>query len=118
MSSGFGLQFRARRAVAGHGELTPCVPFPRCCLFVRPGGPGQGPGFSPAGLAGAAGVLDAGDRAPIIRAAGKGSRRGWVCVFGCGRPHGPLAAGQARGLHTSLRVTPTCLPGCMGRLRG
>jgi len=32
---------------------------------VRAGGLGQGPGFGPAGEAGAAGVLDAGDRAPI-----------------------------------------------------
>jgi hypothetical protein len=39
---------------------------------------GQGPGFSPAGLAGAEGVLDVGDRAPMIGAAGKGSRGGWV----------------------------------------
>ena len=58
---------------------------------------GQGPGFSPAGLAGAAGVLDAGDRAPVIRGGGEGSRRGWVCVFGCGSPMAGLRPGRPAG---------------------
>jgi len=35
---GFGLRFRGRRAVSGHGELARCPPFPRCCRFVRAGG--------------------------------------------------------------------------------
>jgi hypothetical protein len=100
---------------AGHGELTWCVPFPRCCLFVRAGGPGQGPGVSPAGLAGAAGVLDAGDRAPIIRAAGEGSRRGWVCVFGCGGPMAGLRPGRPAGC-----IHPFACPGraCRGAWGG
>jgi hypothetical protein len=34
------------------------------------------------------------------------------------RPHGRLAAGQARRLHTSLRRSPACLPGRMGLIRG
>jgi hypothetical protein len=94
---GSACSFAPAGRFARHGELTPCVPFPRCCLFVRPGGPGQGPGFSPAGLAGAAGVLDAGDRAPIIRAAGKGhAAAGCACLVvaapwpACGRA-GPRA---------------------------
>ena len=94
---GSACSFAPAERFAGHGELTPRVPFPRCCLFVRPGGPGQGPGFSPAGLAGAAGVLDAGDRAPIIRGGGEGSRRGWVCVFGCGGPMARLRPGRPAG---------------------
>ena len=50
MSSGVSAcSFAPAERFAGHGELTSCVPFPRCCLFVRAGGPGQGPGVSPAG---------------------------------------------------------------------
>jgi hypothetical protein len=115
---GSACSFAPAGRFARHGELTPCVPFPRCCLFVRPGGPGQEPGFSPAGLAGAAGVLDAGDRAPIIRAAGKGhAAAGCACLVvaapwpACGR------AGPRACIHP-FASSPACLPGCMGRLRG
>jgi hypothetical protein len=54
------LGFGVGALLAGRGELTPCVPFPSCCLFrARGRSRVKDPGFSPAGLAGAAGVLDA-----------------------------------------------------------
>jgi len=86
VSSGLGLQFRTREAVCRHSELA------RVSLSRAAAGPcareapGHGPGFSTVGLAGAAGVLDAGDRAPIIGAAGEGSRGGGCWLCGCGSP--------------------------------
>ena len=117
-SGGSACSFAPAERFARHGELTPCVPFPRCCLFVCAGGPGQGPGVSPAGLAGAAGVLGRGGPRADNPGGGEGSRRGWACVFGCGGPMAGLRPGRPAGLHTSLRGSPACLPGCMGRLRG
>ena len=93
------------------------LPFPRRCRVRASGGPGSRTGRSPAGVAGAAGVLDAGDRAPIIGGCGERLPRGWVCVYRLSAPHGRLAAGQARWLHSSLRLSPAWLPGGMGRVR-
>ena len=72
VSSPCELGFGAGALFAGHSELTPC-PFPAplpipCAREARV----KDRAYGPAASGGAAGVLDAGDRAPIIRAAGKG----------------------------------------------
>ena len=88
--------FALAKPFAGHSELTPCVPFPCRCPFRAAGGRVKDLAYDPAASGGAAGVLDAGYRAPIIRAAGKGHAAAGCAVW-LWRPHGRLAAGQARG---------------------
>jgi hypothetical protein len=114
---GFGLQFRTDEAVC-RAWLTDLVcPFsallPIPCAreaWVKDRASG------PAAFGGAAGVLDAGDRAPMIRA-GKGHRAGWG-LCGCWRPHGRLAAGQPRRAAYIPSRVPGMPAGCIGRLRG
>jgi len=70
---------------------TPCVPIPRSCCPCAREAPGQGPGFSPAGLAGAGGVLDAyppANRAAAVSPMGEGRRTRTVA--------GPEGAGRGR----------------------
>ena len=76
--------------------------------------PGQGPGVSPAGQAGAAGVLDAGDRAPMIGAAGKGHAAG-CGLCGCGGPMAGLRPGSPAGcIHPFADPRHGCRGGAWG----
>jgi hypothetical protein len=77
--------------------------------------PSQGPGFSPAGLAGAAGVLDAGDCAPIIGAAGKGHAGAGAGLCGCGSPMAGCGRAGPRGcIHPFADPRHACRGGAWG----
>src|SRR5579875_3672114 len=85
----------------GPGLGLPC--FPGSCLFRVSSRAGSRTGRSPAGVAGAAGVLEAAGRDPDDRAAG-GQKASWVWL----RVRAPGAAPVLAGawLRSSLRVGP------------
>jgi len=72
-------------AFAGMADWPGGSSFPVPLPVRASGRPGSGTGRSPAGVAGAGGVLDAGDREPIIVAGGEGGPAG-LCVSGCVLP--------------------------------
>ena len=101
MSSGVSAcSFAAAGLFAGHGELATwlCLS-PRRCRVRASGWPGSRTGRSPAGAAGAGGVLDAGAREPMIEACGERLPRSGPYVYAVVvtpwpvvRPGSPLAA--------------------------
>ena len=115
MSSGVSAcGFVAAEVFAGHVELASwlCLS-PRRCRVRASGWPGSRTGRSPAGVAGAGGVLDAGAREPMIEACGERPPRGGSYVYAVVitprpvvRPGRPLAA-----------FIPSLVPGVM-RCRG
>jgi hypothetical protein len=95
---------------AGHVELARwlCL-YPRRCRVRANGWPGSRTGRSPAGVAGAGGVLDAGTREPMIEACGERPPRSGSFVYAVVvtprpvvRPGRPLAA-----------FIPSLVPGAM-----
>ena len=114
MSSGVSAcGFAAAGVFAGHAEMTPwlCLS-PRRCRVRASGWPGSRTGRSPAGVAGAGGVLDAGAREPMIEACGERlPRSGVLRVCGCRHPHG-----RSSGRGSPLAVfIPSFVPGTAGR---
>jgi hypothetical protein len=104
--------FVAAGVFAGHAELAPwlCLS-PRRCRVRASGWPGSRTGRSPAGVAGAGGVLDAGAREPMIEACGEGRPGSGSYVYAVVvtprpvvRPGRPLAA-----------FIPSFVPGTAGR---
>ena len=114
VKGGFGLQFCGRMAFSGHDGMAHWLAFPDRCRVRVSGLAGQGPGGArPRG--GAAGVLEALVREPIMAGAGKG--RGRVCgLCGYGRPIVPLCgvAGLPAAVIPSGVPRPGW-PGGMGR---
>jgi hypothetical protein len=110
--------FAAAEVFAGHAELAPwlCLS-PRRCRVRASGLAGSRTGRSPAGVAGAGGVLDAGAREPMIVACGERVPcwSGLACVR-LSSPHGRPAAGQPAGCVHPF-VCPRVSPGGMGRVR-
>ena len=101
MSSGVSAcGFSAAEVFAGHVELAPWLCLSLCRCRVRASGwPGSRTGRSPAGDAGAGGVLDAGAREPMIEACGERLPRSGSYVYAVVvtpwpvvRPGSPLAA--------------------------
>ena len=92
---GFGLQFCGGMAFAGHGGMALWLAFPDRCRVRASGLAGQGPGGARP-RSGAAGVLDALVREPVMAGAGKG--RGRVHgLCGYGRPIAGCPAGRPAG---------------------
>jgi hypothetical protein len=95
VKGGFGLQFCGGMAFAGHGGMALWLAFPDRCRVRASGLAGQGPGGARP-RSGAAGVLDALDREPMMAGAGKG--RGRVHgLCGYGRPIAGCPAGRPAG---------------------
>ena len=117
MSSGVSAcGFAAAGVFAGHAEMAPwlCLS-PRRCRVRVSGWPGSRTGRSPAGVAGAGGVLDAGAREPMIEACGERlPRSGVLRVCGCRHPTAGSSGRAARWLHSSLRLSPARLAGGHG----
>jgi hypothetical protein len=92
--------FAVAEVFAGHVELAPWLCLSPCRCHVRASGlAGSRTGRSPAGVAGAGGVLDAGAREPMIEACGERPPRGGSYVYAVVvtpwpvvRPGSPLAA--------------------------
>ena len=113
MSSGVSAcGFAAAGVFAGHAEVAPWLCLSPCRCRVRASGwPGSRTGRSPAGVAGAGGVLDAGAREPMIEACGERLPRSGSYVYAVvvtprpvARPGRPLAA-----------FIPSFVPGTAGR---
>jgi hypothetical protein len=95
VKGGFGLQLCGGMAFAGHGGMALWLAFPDRCRVRVSGLAGQGPGGARP-RSGAAGVLDALVREPIMAGAGKG--RGRVHgLCGYGRPIAGCPAGRTAG---------------------
>ena len=113
MSSGVSAcSFAVAEVFAGHVELAAwlCLS-PRRCRVRASGWPGSRTGRSPAGVADAGGVLDAGAREPMIEACGESPPRSGSYVYAVVvtprpvvRPGRPLAA-----------FIPSFVPGTAGR---
>ena len=124
MSSGVSAcGFALAGVFAGHVELARwlCLS-PRRCRVRASGWPGSRTGRSPAGVAGAGGVLDAGAREPMIEACGERPAPQRVLrvlrVCGCRHPTAGCPAGQAAGcIHPFAGPRRDVLPGGMGRVR-
>ena len=120
MSSGVSAcGFAAAGVFAGHAEMAPwlCLS-PRRCRVRASGWPGSRTGRSPAGVAGAGGVLDAGAREPMIEACGgRLPRSGVLRVCGCRHPMAGRPAGQAAGCIHPFVCPRHGWPGGMGRVR-
>ena len=117
MSSGVSAcGFAAAGVFAGHAEMARwlCLS-PRRCRVRASGWPGSRTGRSPAGVAGAGGVLDAGGpRADDQGLRGKAApQRGLTCMR-LSSPHGRSSGRAARWLHSSLRLSPARLAGGHG----
>ena len=110
MSSGVSAcGFAAAEVFAGHVELAPwlCLS-PRRCRVRASGWPGSRTGRSPAGVAGAGGVLDAGAREPMIEACGeRPPRSGVLRCMRLSSPHG-RSSGRAAPLAAFI---PSFVPG-------
>ena len=120
MSSGVSAcGFAAAGVFAGHAEMAPwlCLS-PRRCRVRVSGWPGSRTGRSPAGVAGAGGVLDAGAREPMIEACGERlPRSGVLRVCGCRHPTAGRPAGQPAGCIHPFVCPRHGWPGGMGRVR-
>ena len=121
MSSGVSAcGFAVAEVFAGRVELARWLCLSPCRCRVRASGwPGSRTGRSPAGDAGAGGVLDAGAREPMIEACGeRPPRSGVLRVCGCRHPMAGRPAGQATGcIHPFVCPRRDVLPGGMGRVR-
>jgi hypothetical protein len=117
---GFGVQFRTRDAVCGHGGLTSSVPSLRLPIPCEREARVQDRAYGPAASGGAAGVLDAGDRTPIIRAAGKGHVAAGVgyAVVAAPWPAGGRAAPRAAYIPSRVPGMPAGVHGAGSRLAG
>jgi hypothetical protein len=114
VSSRVGLLFWLWCRVAGRGGLASC-PFPGIAARSRGRAAGSRTGQSPAGVAGAGGVLEAAARAHQNREVAGGPRldRGYAVVA---RPMAGrfVRVGRASWLHSSLRLAPARRPGAWG----
>jgi hypothetical protein len=90
---------------------------PRRCRVRASGLAGSRTGRSPAGVAGAAGVLDAGAREPMIEACGERPLLVRDRVYAVVVAPRPACGRAACWLRSSLRLSPGCPPGGMGRVR-
>jgi hypothetical protein len=99
--------FAAAEVFAGRAELAPwlCLS-PRRRRVRASGWPGSRTGRSPAGVAGAGGVLDAGAREPMIEACGERPSRSGFYVYAVVVTPRPASGRAARWLHSSLRLSP------------
>ena len=115
VKGGFGLQFCGRMAFSGHDGMAHWLAFPDRCRVRVSGLAGQGPGGArPRG--GAAGVLEALVREPIMAGAGKG--RGRVCgLCGYGRPIAGCPAGRPAGCLHPFGCAPAWRAGGHGAVR-
>jgi hypothetical protein len=99
--------FVAAGVFAGHVELAPWLCLSPCRCRVRASGwRGSRTGRSPAGVAGAGGVLDVGAREPMIEACGEGRPAAGLTCMRLSSPHGRSSGRAARWLHSSLRLSP------------
>ena len=115
VKGGFGLRFCGGIAFTGHGGMALWLVFPDRCRVRASGLAGQGPGGARP-RCGAAGVLDALVREPIMAGAGKGRGR----VHGlCGyeRPIAGCPAGRPAGCLHPFGCAPAWRAGGHGAVR-